>query len=78
MGRETQLDNMPELDETGNELWEMYCFMSDDVLQSVNIYADRIGLPFDWDFHSCVVLMAKLRRRRLELEKLKRDAIKNG
>lgn len=73
MGRETQLDQMPVLSEAEQELWQMYCFTGDNVLQSVDVYADRIGLPFDWDFENCVLLIANMVRKRNELEKLKRD-----
>ncbi|MDH3375353.1 MAG: hypothetical protein OEQ39_00080 [Gammaproteobacteria bacterium] len=74
MGRETQLDNMPELDELGIELWEMYCFCGGDhILQNVEVYARKIGLPYDWEFRDCVLLMSRLSRIRTDLERKKRE-----
>ena len=62
-GRATALNDKPELTQDENELWEMYCFMGSDILVSTDIYDRKIGLPFDWDFRSCVVLMSKMKRR---------------
>ena len=78
LGKETQLDYMPELDEEANSLWEMYCFMGDDIIVCLDIYARRVGLPPFWDFHSCMLLVNKLKNKRAELDKLNREKSSNA
>lgn len=72
-GRETALSNMPELDEDGQDLWKMYCFIGEDVLAGVDIYDKRIGLPEDWEFEECVILVSRMKNKALELQKQKRE-----
>lgn len=71
-GRETALDQLPELDEDGQALWQMYCFTGEDILMSVDVYEKRIGIPTDWEFEECVLLISDLKKRALELQRLKR------
>lgn len=74
-GRNTPLDDRPELDVDSSELWQLYCFTGGDgnILANVNIYADRIGLPVDWEFEECLILVSDLARKRRDLENTKRD-----
>jgi len=72
-GRETALSAIPKLDEDGQDLWRMYCFIGDDVLVSLDIYERRIGLPDDWEFEECAVLISRMKGKALELQKLKRE-----
>ena len=73
-GRKTALDEMPTLDEEGRELWQMYCYTGDDILICLDVYARRIGIPFDWAFEECIGLVSKLREKKYELVKLDRKS----
>jgi hypothetical protein len=74
-GRPTPLDDRPSLDVESAELWQVYCFTGGDgnILANVDIYASRIGLPADWEFEECLMLVADLAKKRHELEVDKRD-----
>ena len=72
-GRATALDDMPVLTQDQQELWEMYCFTGTDILLSLDVYDRKIGLPVNWEFRDCVLLVSKMQNKRAELEKAKRD-----
>lgn len=72
-GRTTALDDYPELSEDGKELWEVYCFMGDNVLVGVDLYDRRIGLPEDWEFKECVLLVAAMQAKWRELKKVSKN-----
>lgn len=65
-GFATALDNRPELDEVTIGLWNMYCFIGEDILSSLHIYSFRIGLPYGWDFEDSLTLLQKLRISTME------------
>jgi len=69
LGKTTALDDMPVLEEDAQDLWQMYCFIGEDVLLGMDIYARRIGIPEDWEFEQCLLLIASLQKTKRELLK---------
>lgn len=72
-GRLDASQRCPDLDQDGHDLWQMYCFTGDDILMSVDVYEKRIGIPPDWEFEDCVLLIADMKRNAQKLTELKRN-----
>ncbi len=73
-GRITALDVRPVFDALSSEVWEMYCFMGDDILSSVDLYDRRVGLPLDWEFKECILLIANLKKRSRQLTRSDKES----
>ena len=67
-GRDTPLDTRPELDDAGLDLWQAFCFTGEDIMSSLDIYADRIGLPADWEFEDCCRAILAMRKKSSDLK----------
>lgn len=72
-GRETALDSKPELTEDGQYLWEAYCLVGENILVELDLYDRRIGIPEDWEFRDCILLLQGMRALEHKLRKASKE-----
>lgn len=61
MGRKTALDYRPKLNDEAVEIWNIYCFIDENILASLHIYEIRIGIPIGWTFKECMLVIQKMK-----------------
>ena len=73
-GKPTQLDSRPDLDYESLKLWNVFACLGDDTLLSLDIYENRVGFPFDWQFEEVLSLVHSLGAAKAKLT----ESLKNG
>ena len=54
------------------DFWAMFNLMTEELLGSLSLYSDRIGLPEGWEFDECLNLMILMNNAKVKHDKAKK------